>query len=77
MRNLSIRDPNLLTTRQVASMLGVHADTVRRYWKQEGLPMVRLPGSEKKAGLVRFDRAAVEAWIVARKNTEEPVEVEP
>lgn len=77
MRNLYIRDPNLLTTRQVASLLGVHGDTVRRYWKNEGLPMVRLPGSERKAGPVRFDRAAVEAWIAARKNTEEPEEEEP
>lgn len=69
MRNLSIRDPNLLTTRQVADMLGVHADTVRNYRNRGYFPHVRLPGNNK-AGMVRYRLEDIQAWIDSQAQNE-------
>ncbi|MEM1055270.1 MAG: helix-turn-helix domain-containing protein [Bacteroidota bacterium] len=49
-------DPNLLTVRQAADLLGVHVDTIRR-WTDEGrLPETRTPGGHR-----RIPRDAAEA----------------
>jgi DNA-binding XRE family transcriptional regulator len=46
-----------LTRRELASRLGVHLQTIVK-WEREGLPVV-----------LRYDEAAVQAWLAARVPT--------
>ena len=75
----SMPDPELLNTYQVARMLGVNHQTVTRWRKRGKIPFTRLPGSEQKPGLVRFDRATIETWLAERdgKNVSRETIVEP
>jgi excisionase family DNA binding protein len=54
---VSALDP-LLTTGQVAELLGVHPETVLRWTDKKGLPGYRLPG-----GALRYQKDAVEEWL--------------
>lgn len=49
--------PQLLTTQQVASMLGISRQTLYRVRDQIGIPQLRVGGS------VRFPEAEVKRWI--------------
>jgi excisionase family DNA binding protein len=51
----------LLTTREVADRLGVTPETVLRWIDRRGLPVVRLTSRA-----LRYDRAALDAWIAER-----------
>jgi excisionase family DNA binding protein len=53
--------PRLLTTREVAAFLRVHAKTVPRLIEREGLPCLRI-GSR-----FRFDPSDLQRWLSARK----------
>ncbi|MGH9867911.1 MAG: helix-turn-helix transcriptional regulator [Candidatus Polarisedimenticolia bacterium] len=58
--------------RNVADFLGVHTSTVGRLVDREGLPAIVLTrgkATEKRAGRrsLRFEPAAVEAWIASRR----------
>ena len=54
----------LLTTREMADMLGVSTETVLRWTRRHELPAIRLPG-----GAIRFREAEVEAWLEQRATT--------
>lgn len=55
--------PKLLTTGEVAEWLGLSRWTVSRYVRDGVLPAFRIgPGK----GVIRIDRAAVEAWLAKR-----------
>ena len=56
-------DP-MLTTREVAELLGVDVQTIRAWTKRDDdpIPVVRLPD-----GRMRFRRSALEAWIDGRR----------
>ena len=41
-------DSTLLRVGEVATLLGVHPKTVRRWLKADQLPWVRLPGGERR-----------------------------
>lgn len=51
----------LLTARQVADMLGVHAETVLRWTRRGELPAIRLPG-----GAIRYREDAIDGWLAER-----------
>ena len=57
----------LLTAEQVAAQLALPAPRVYEMARQGSLPFVRIG---KK--LVRFEQSAISAWIVARRQGEEP-----
>ena len=48
----------LLTTREVAEMLGLSSATVLRRWRAGELPGYRL-----SSNVLRFDRAAIDAYL--------------
>jgi excisionase family DNA binding protein len=50
----------LLTAREVASLLGVSAETVLRWTRRGELPAVRLPG-----GAIRYREDELELWLTA------------
>jgi excisionase family DNA binding protein len=54
----------LLTTREVATLLGVSPETVLRWTRRGELPGIQLPG-----GALRYQRSALDAWLVARTTT--------
>lgn len=54
--------PEWLTTAEVAALIGVHPRSVAQYVRRDGLPSKRLGPKT-----VRYERAAVLAWIAARK----------
>lgn len=58
----------LLTTRQVADMLGLSTATVLRRWRAGELPGFRL-GSN----VLRFDRDELDAWLADRHQDETKV----
>jgi excisionase family DNA binding protein len=51
----------LLTAREVAELLGVHAETVLRWARRGQLPAIRLP-----SGQIRFREDEIEAWLGER-----------
>jgi excisionase family DNA binding protein len=51
----------LLTTRQVAAMLNVSPETVLRRWRAGEIPGYRIASNA-----LRFDPAAVEAWLESK-----------
>jgi excisionase family DNA binding protein len=51
----------LLTTRQVADMLGIHPETVLKWARNGDLPAVKLP-----SGAVRYRPEQLEAWMQER-----------
>ena len=51
----------LLTTREVAELLGVSPDTVLRWTTRGELPGLRLP-----SGALRFSEEALERWLAER-----------
>lgn len=51
--------PRLLTTEQLAALLGVHPRTVKRMVAERAVPGIVRPYGR----MVRFDRVAVESWI--------------
>ena len=51
----------LLTTREVAKILGVSPETVLRWIDSRGLPVVRLTSRA-----LRFDEGELDAWIAER-----------
>ena len=56
----------LLTTREVATFLGVSPETVLRRWRSGELPGYRLASN-----LLRFRESELEAWLKeARRNSE-------
>ena len=57
----SAEPADYLTTRQCAELVGVHPRSIVRLVRDEGLPVVRL--GEKT---LRYERAAVLAWLDAR-----------
>jgi excisionase family DNA binding protein len=62
----SMSDP-LLTTRQVADILGVSAETVLRYTRSGDLPAIRLPGTVR--GRLRYRPGDVEEWLARHAAT--------
>jgi excisionase family DNA binding protein len=52
---------NKLSTLELASRLGVHEETCRR-WVKQGCPAETLPGGRK-----RFDLTAVTLWLKSRR----------
>jgi excisionase family DNA binding protein len=52
----------LLTTGQVAELLGLSPATVRRRWRAGELRGYRLAGN-----CLRFDRDELDAWLEARR----------
>jgi excisionase family DNA binding protein len=52
----------LLTTREVAYLLGLSPETVLRRYRAGELPGVRLA-----TNVLRFDEAALEAYVAARR----------
>lgn len=57
MKNLLTRQSNYLTIKEVAAMLRLSQETVRRKCRAKRMPHFRLFGQ------IRFRRAEVEAWI--------------
>jgi excisionase family DNA binding protein len=55
----------LLTTREVASLLGISAATVLRKWRAGELPGYRLASN-----CLRFDADELDAWLAARHHVE-------
>ena len=53
--------PRLLRTADLARMFGVHAKTIERWRKLDGLPCLRIRGT------VRYDLSDVLRWASARK----------
>jgi excisionase family DNA binding protein len=51
----------LLTTREVASLLGISTETVLRWTRRGDLPAIRLPG-----GAIRFREDELDEWLMAR-----------
>ena len=51
----------LLTTREVAELLGVSSESVLRWVRRGDLPAIRLPG-----GAIRFRPDDIEAWLADR-----------
>jgi excisionase family DNA binding protein len=51
----------LLTTREVAELLGVMPETVLRWIDTRGLPAIRLTSRA-----LRYDEAELEAWLASR-----------
>lgn len=51
----------LMTAREVAEIVGVHAETVLRWYRQGDIPAVLMPG-----GAIRFREDEFEAWLAAR-----------
>lgn len=56
-------ETRLLTTQELASRLGVHEHTVRR-WVAKGCPHEALPG---EASRFRFEATAVTGWLKSRR----------
>jgi excisionase family DNA binding protein len=56
----------LLTARQVAALLGVCPETVRRYTERGELPAVRLPGTVR--GRLRYRRDDLETWLAEHED---------
>jgi excisionase family DNA binding protein len=54
--------PELLTTSEVAFLLGVKPNTVYIWWSKGIIPGFRLPTGGPQ-GPLRFDRAEIDAWI--------------
>ena len=52
----------LLTTRDVAEMLGLSPETVLRRWRNRELPGFRLA-----TNVLRFRESEIEAWLEARR----------
>ena len=52
----------ILTTKDVATMLGVSTETVTRWARENGLPALQAV----EGGSYRFDRAQVRAWLKTR-----------
>jgi excisionase family DNA binding protein len=51
----------LLTARVVAELLGVHTETVLRWYRRGDLPAIQMPG-----GAIRFRSDELETWITGR-----------
>ena len=54
----------LLTTRQVATWLGLSPATVLRRWRSGELPGFRLASN-----VLRFDSAEIDAWLAERHSS--------
>ena len=55
-----------LNTEQLAELLGVATSTIEAWrYSDRGPPYVKLAGG-RRGGLVRYARAAVEAWLAAQ-----------
>ena len=52
----------LLTTRQVAEMLGISSATVLRRWRAGELPGYRI-----SSNALRFDEHEIDAWLAERR----------
>ncbi len=52
---------DLLEPWQVAVILGVHRESVRRWCREGSIPFVRLPSPKRGMGKIRVRRAVVEA----------------
>lgn len=59
-----IRKPGLLDTREVARILGVHVQTVRRYIRSQELPAIRLTPR-----LYKVRQGDLERFLLARQTT--------
>jgi len=57
----------LLTTREVAALLGLSPATVLRRWRSGELPGYRLG-----TNVLRFNTSELEAWLEARHRPVEP-----
>jgi excisionase family DNA binding protein len=57
----------LLTTREVAKILGVSPETVLRWIDSRGLPVIRLTSRA-----LRFNQGELEAWLAERGTTAAP-----
>lgn len=55
------------TARDVADRLAVSTETVMRWTRSGDLPAIKLPG-----GALRFDPDQFDAWLQARKTSEDP-----
>lgn len=55
------RLPRLAHTKEIAAMFGVHAKTIERWRRLDGLPCLRIRGT------VRYDLSDVLRWASARK----------
>jgi excisionase family DNA binding protein len=54
----------LLTTREVASWLGLSPETVLRHWRAGDLPGYRIA-----TNALRFDEAELRAWLAGRRES--------
>ncbi len=61
-RRESTAPERLLTSRELADLLGVHVKTVLRYVRVARLPACRLPGGD-----LRFVWSDVSVWLGERK----------
>ena len=52
----------LWTTREVATMIGVSAETVLRWTRRGEIPAIRLP-----SGALRYRPSAVESWLTVHE----------
>jgi excisionase family DNA binding protein len=53
----------LLTTREVAELLGLSPATVLRRWRSGELPGIRL-----SSNVLRFDPDEIDAWLADRRS---------
>jgi len=60
---------DLLTTEQVAAMLGLRPNTleIQRHKGRHTIPFIKF--GTARCGTVRYQRADVEAWLAERKRT--------
>lgn len=49
-----------MTTEEVAKYLKVHPNTIKRYVKEEGMPVLKFPGKRNK---LIFRKDLVDAWV--------------
>lgn len=52
-----------MSAQEVANFLSIHVNTVRKLYRQDNLPYIRI------GRVIRFRRADVEAWLNAKVQT--------
>ena len=67
--------PEVMDKEQCAAYLGVGTTTIERWRDTEGLPFVKM--GPHRNSVVRYRRAAVEAWLAARETTNHPAPTPP
>lgn len=73
MERTSKQQPKYMSTEEVAKMLGVSINTVRRYVNEYGLPVLKFPGLRKWV----FREDLVEEWFLKHSQPEVYVNNQP